>query len=84
MSVAKDFETPEDVIFPPGDLESNEPPLETYLHLQQMLLLINVLIGGGETTIALMTTLLRGILAFITVHASVNPKTFGGQISLSF
>ncbi len=31
MSIAKDFETPENVIFPPGDLESNEPPLETYL-----------------------------------------------------
>ncbi|MEH2359178.1 MAG: Uma2 family endonuclease, partial [Nostoc sp.] len=43
MSVAKDFETPEDVIFPPGNLESNEPPLETYLHLQQMLLLIKCL-----------------------------------------
>jgi Uma2 family endonuclease len=43
MSVAQDFETPEDVIFPPGDLESNEPPLETTLHLQQMLLLIKVL-----------------------------------------
>ena len=43
MSVAKDFETTEDVIFPPGDLESNEPPLETYLHLQQMLLLIKCL-----------------------------------------
>ncbi|MEH1853402.1 MAG: Uma2 family endonuclease [Nostoc sp.] len=43
MSVAKDFETSEDVIFPPGDLESNEPPLETYLHLQQMLLLIKCL-----------------------------------------
>ncbi|MEH2069769.1 MAG: Uma2 family endonuclease [Nostoc sp.] len=43
MSVAKDFEHPKDVIFPPGDLESNEPPLETYLHLQQMLLLIKCL-----------------------------------------
>jgi Uma2 family endonuclease len=43
MSLTQDFATPEDVIFPPGDLESNEPPLETTLHLQQMLLLIKVL-----------------------------------------
>ncbi|MBW4451055.1 MAG: Uma2 family endonuclease [Spirirestis rafaelensis WJT71-NPBG6] len=40
MSVAKDFEAPLDVIFPPGDLYSDEPPLESYLHLQQMLLLL--------------------------------------------
>ncbi|MGB7440278.1 MAG: Uma2 family endonuclease, partial [Coleofasciculaceae cyanobacterium] len=33
----------EDVIFPPSDLYSDEPPLETYLHLQQMLLLIKCL-----------------------------------------
>lgn len=32
-----------DVIFPPGDLESNEPPLETTLHLQQMILLLTCL-----------------------------------------
>ncbi|MBH8563036.1 Uma2 family endonuclease [Nostoc sp. CENA67] len=38
MSVAKD-----DVIFPQGDLYSDEPPLETSLHLQQMLLLIKCL-----------------------------------------
>ncbi len=31
MSVAKDFATPEDVIFPPGDLYSDEPLLETDL-----------------------------------------------------
>ncbi|MFN6500661.1 MAG: Uma2 family endonuclease [Nostoc sp. DedQUE01] len=43
MSVAKDFELPKDIIFPSADLESNEPPLETYLHLQQMLLLIKCL-----------------------------------------
>ncbi len=47
MSLAKDIETPkdirEDVIFPPRDLYSDEPPLETYLHLQQMLLLIKCL-----------------------------------------
>ncbi|MBR8838272.1 MAG: Uma2 family endonuclease [Stigonema ocellatum SAG 48.90 = DSM 106950] len=33
----------EDVIFPPGDLLSDEPPLETELHLRQMLLLIQCL-----------------------------------------
>ncbi|MBD2040863.1 Uma2 family endonuclease [Microcoleus sp. FACHB-672] len=47
MSVAKDIDTPEnipqDVIFPPGDLYSDEPQLETYLHLQQMMLLIKCL-----------------------------------------
>jgi hypothetical protein len=47
MSLAKDIETPkdirEDVIFPPSDLYSDEPPLETYLHLQQMLLRIKCL-----------------------------------------
>jgi len=25
MSVVQDFDLPKDVIFPPGDLESNEP-----------------------------------------------------------
>lgn len=45
MSVAKDLETPKpkDVIFPPGDLYSDEPPLETDLHLRQMILLIQCL-----------------------------------------
>ena len=47
MSVAKDLETPgvelEDVIFPPGDLLSDEPPLETELHLRQLVLLIQCL-----------------------------------------
>jgi Uma2 family endonuclease len=33
----------EDVIFPKIDLYSDEPPLETYLHLQQMMLLIKCL-----------------------------------------
>lgn len=33
----------EDVIFPPGDLLSNEPPLETELHLRQLVLLIQCL-----------------------------------------
>ena len=32
-----------DVIFPPSDLYSDEPPLETELHLQQMILLLNSL-----------------------------------------
>ncbi|MDT9298468.1 MAG: Uma2 family endonuclease, partial [Arthrospira platensis PCC 7345] len=32
-----------DIEFPPGDLESQELPLESYLHLQQILLLIKCL-----------------------------------------
>jgi Uma2 family endonuclease len=40
MSVPKDFETPKDVIFPTGDLHSDEPPLESDLHRLQMTLLI--------------------------------------------
>lgn len=47
MSVANDITTdittPEYVIFPPGDLDSDEPPLESYLHLQQLILLLNTL-----------------------------------------
>jgi Uma2 family endonuclease len=43
MSVAQDLETPEDIIFPPGDLYSDEPPLETDLHRLQMTLLIQCL-----------------------------------------
>ncbi|MCX8119982.1 MAG: Uma2 family endonuclease [Oscillatoriaceae bacterium SKW80] len=47
MSRTQDIETapdiPKDVIFPPSNLLSNEPPLETYLHLQQMILLIKCL-----------------------------------------
>jgi Uma2 family endonuclease len=31
------------IVFPPSDLDSNEPPLETYQHLQQMQLLITCL-----------------------------------------
>lgn len=45
MSVTKldpDVEL-EDVIFPPGDLLSNEPPLKTELHLRQLVLLIQCL-----------------------------------------
>ena len=47
MSLAKDAkilpETTEDIIFPPGDLYSDEPPLETDIHLRQMILLIKCL-----------------------------------------
>ncbi|WP_392480064.1 Uma2 family endonuclease [Nostoc sp. C110] len=43
MSVAQDLESPEDSIFPPGDLYSDEPPLETDLHRLQMTLLIQCL-----------------------------------------
>ncbi len=45
MSVAKDLETPKDVIFPPGDLYSDEPPLESDLHLRQIILLLQCLEG---------------------------------------
>ncbi|MBN3871330.1 MAG: Uma2 family endonuclease [Nostoc sp.] len=43
MSVTKDFQVPKDVIFPPGNLYSDEPPLETDLHRLQMTLLIQCL-----------------------------------------
>jgi Uma2 family endonuclease len=48
MSSAQDLgiileDTPEDIIFPPGDLYSDEPPLETELHLRQILMLIQCL-----------------------------------------
>ncbi len=47
MSFAQDIETSqdfwEDVVFPPSDLLSNEPPLETDLHRLQMTLLIQCL-----------------------------------------
>jgi Uma2 family endonuclease len=47
MSLAKELETTqditEDVIFPPGDLYSDEPPLETELHLEQIILLLKCL-----------------------------------------
>ncbi|MBW4489563.1 MAG: Uma2 family endonuclease [Trichocoleus desertorum ATA4-8-CV12] len=47
MSIAKDF-TPtndewEEIVFPPSDLLSDEPPWETDLHLRQMVLLIQCL-----------------------------------------
>ena len=41
LSSAKDIS--EDVIFPPGDLYSDEPPLETELHLRQIILLLGCL-----------------------------------------
>ncbi|GET43442.1 Uma2 family endonuclease [Microseira wollei] len=47
MSLAQDLEISEDVledvIFPPGDLYSDEPPLETELHLRQIMLLLQCL-----------------------------------------
>ncbi|BAY17090.1 hypothetical protein NIES21_29240 [Anabaenopsis circularis NIES-21] len=47
MSLAKELDapqaSPEDVIFPPGDLYSDEPPLETELHLEQIMLLLKCL-----------------------------------------
>ncbi|WP_413168326.1 Uma2 family endonuclease [Capilliphycus salinus ALCB114379] len=49
MTVAKDLETLqpenqlEEIECPPTDLESKEPPLESYLHLQQLLLLMKCL-----------------------------------------
>ena len=47
MTVTKNLEltSPEitEIEFPPGDLESQEPPLESYLHLQQLLLLMKCL-----------------------------------------
>lgn len=47
MSFAPELETPEevwdDIIFPPGDLFSDEPPLETDLHRLQITLLIQCL-----------------------------------------
>ncbi len=49
MTIAEDLEIIppqselEEIEFPPGDLESKEPPLETELHLRQILLLIQML-----------------------------------------
>ncbi len=36
-------QVPADIVWPPNDLDSDEPPLETTLHLQQMMLLLNCL-----------------------------------------
>lgn len=43
MTVAQDLPIPKDVIFPSGDLYSDEPPLESDLHRLQMTLLIQCL-----------------------------------------
>ncbi|AFZ27319.1 hypothetical protein Cylst_5290 [Cylindrospermum stagnale PCC 7417] len=47
MTLAKELaspqNTPENVIFPPGDLYSDEPPLESELHLRQIILLFKCL-----------------------------------------
>jgi Uma2 family endonuclease len=47
MTIAEALESPQgissDVIFPPGDLYSDEPPLETELHLRQIILLLTCL-----------------------------------------
>lgn len=47
MSLARDLDLLEDdwdgIVIPPGDLLSDEPPLESDLHLRQMLLLIECL-----------------------------------------
>jgi Uma2 family endonuclease len=43
MSVAQELEPAKDIIFPPGDIESHEPPLESDLHLRQIILLLQCL-----------------------------------------
>lgn len=43
MTVTQDIQPSLDVILPPGNIESDEPPLESSLHLQQLLLLIKCL-----------------------------------------
>ncbi len=47
MSLAKELDTvqdrQEDVILPPGDLYSDEPPFESDLHLEQIILLFKCL-----------------------------------------
>jgi Uma2 family endonuclease len=47
MTITEALESPQgissDVIFPPGDLYSDEPPLETELHLRQIILLLTCL-----------------------------------------
>ncbi|HEY9802246.1 MAG TPA: Uma2 family endonuclease [Leptolyngbyaceae cyanobacterium] len=43
MSVTEDIFTQENVIFPSGDIYSDEPPLESSLHLQQLILLLKCL-----------------------------------------
>ncbi|MFN6568327.1 Uma2 family endonuclease [Dendronalium sp. ChiSLP03b] len=47
MTIAQELDSQEgisqDVIFPPGDLYSDEPPLETELHLRQIILFLTCL-----------------------------------------
>ncbi len=47
MTIAQELESQadisQDVVFPPGDLWSDEPPLETELHLRQIILLLQCL-----------------------------------------
>lgn len=46
MSLAKDLDTPKTtsgIIFPPSNLLSDEPPLETYRHLAQIIVLLTSL-----------------------------------------
>ncbi|MEA5619213.1 Uma2 family endonuclease [Cronbergia sp. UHCC 0137] len=43
MLLTKPIQFQKDVIFPPGDLESDEPPLESDLHLRQIILLLQCL-----------------------------------------
>lgn len=49
MSLAEDLDrgTLADVVFSPGELWSDEHPLETNLHLQQMIMLLKSLNWGG-------------------------------------
>lgn len=52
MSLGKELDTTKDirenVIFPPGDLYSDEPPWETELHLRQIILLFKCLEWLGQ------------------------------------
>jgi Uma2 family endonuclease len=41
--ISQEQDISQDVIFPPGDLYSDEPPLETELHLRQIILLLKSL-----------------------------------------
>lgn len=47
MSSAQDWkpslDAPEEIVFPPSDLYSDEPPVETELHLRQIILLLQCL-----------------------------------------
>ncbi|BBD64289.1 hypothetical protein NIES4072_20490 [Nostoc commune NIES-4072] len=47
MTISQESESTEDisqdVIFPPGDLYSDEPPWETELHMRQIILLLECL-----------------------------------------